>query len=234
MQTKANPMEGCQLKFDSKSSGEFTGYASVFNSNDKVNDTILPGAFAKSLDGGSLPKMFVNHDHSAVPVGDWLEMREDDFGLFAKGKIDMNHRDGPTVYSALKRGAMDGFSIGFKMAKGDYDWKDDNDGRVIKGMELFEVSLVNFPCEGAARVSDVKGLIEAIDDIKSLEAFLRDEGGQSRAAAKALASRMKQLTQSESADELHQTIAEQKEAIAILLGRIASLNGQLLAKSLGV
>lgn len=233
MQTKRNPMEGCQLKFASDQKGEFEGYASVFNSNDAVNDTILPGAFKESLDSGVMPKMFINHDHSAIPVGDWVEMAEDEYGLKAVGRIDMNHKDGPSVYSALKRRAMDGISIGFKMNRNDYEWKDDGEGRIIKRANLKEASIVNFPCEGQARISDVKSLIEQIDDLKSLEALLRDEGGFSRAAAKALAGCMKQITQREADDELRKTIAEQKELIAKQRQLIATLNGQLLATKIG-
>jgi HK97 family phage prohead protease len=233
MQTKRNPLGECQLKFASDSSGEFEGYASVFNSNDAVNDTILPGAFTMSLGGGTTPKMFINHDHSAIPVGDWLKMEEDDYGLKALGRIDMNHKDGPSVYSALKRGAMDGISVGFLLKKGDYEWKENNDGRVIKNADLKEASIVNFPAEGGARISDVKHLIEDIHDLKSLEALLRDEGGFSRAAAKALASRMKQLSHRDGDDELRKTIAEQEELLDALKRRIANLNGQLLALKIG-
>jgi len=231
MERKDNPLNKCNIKMDD-ASGEFEGYASVFNSNDSVNDTILPGAFSKTLSGGINPKMFVNHNHRDVPVGDWLEMREDDYGLFAVGKIDMNHRDGPTVYSALKRKAMDGLSIGFRMTKDDYEWKENNDGRVIKNMDLFETSVVSYPAESSARINAVKGLIEAVDDLKSLEAVLRDEGF-SRAAATALISRVKQLTRCDSEDELRKTISEQEAVIERFKSRIATLNGQLLAIKIG-
>jgi HK97 family phage prohead protease len=233
MQIKSNPLDQCQLKFASNSSGEFEGYASVFNSNDAVNDTILKGAFSESLLSGVMPKMFLNHEHRAIPLGDWLHMKEDDYGLFAVGKIDLNHRDGPSAYSALKRGALDGISVGFRMDREGYEWKEENKGRVIKKVDLFEASIVSFPAEGLARVSDVKSLIEAVDDLKSLEAFLRDEGGFSRAAATALASRMKKLTHRDGEDELLKTIAEQDELIDSLKRRIAHLNGQLLALKIG-
>jgi len=231
MERKDNPLAQCQIKNLDDSSGEFEGYASVFNSTDEVGDTILPGAFKGSLTE-SRPKMFVNHDHRQVPVGDWLEMREDDYGLFAVGRIDMNHKDGPTTYSALKRGAMDGLSIGFRMSKDDYDWKENNEGRVIKNMSLFETSIVSYPAEGMARISSVKSAIEALDDLKSLEALLRDEGF-SRAAATALISRTKQLTRCDSEAELRKTISELEATIKEYRGRIATLNGQILAMKLG-
>jgi len=231
MERKDNPLASCQIKNLDDQTGEFEGYASVFNSNDSVNDTILPGAFSATLKE-SMPKMFVNHDHKQVPVGDWLKMEEDNYGLRAVGRIDMQHKDGPTTYSALKRGAMDGLSIGFRMSRDDYDWKENNDGRVIKNMSLFETSIVSYPAEGMARISAVKSLIEAVDDLKSLEAVLRDEGF-SRAAATALISRVKQLTRCDSEDELRKTISELEGQIKGYQSRIATLNGQLLAIKIG-
>jgi phage head maturation protease len=67
MERKDNPLAQCQIKnLDDKFTGEFEGYASVFNSTDAVNDTILPGAFKQSI-SETMPKMFVNHDHRLGP-----------------------------------------------------------------------------------------------------------------------------------------------------------------------
>ena len=63
-----NRLENCQLKFSSDEKGAFEGYASVFDSVDKVGDTIAKGAFAESLDSGRTIKMFVNHAQHDVPV----------------------------------------------------------------------------------------------------------------------------------------------------------------------
>ena len=113
-----NPIANCGLKFADDSSGEFAGYASVFNGVDSYRDTILPGAFAKSIKNNRPPSMFVNHESYMVPVGDWISLAEDNIGLLVKGVIDLNHHMGPTVYSALKRQAMDALSIGFRIPIG--------------------------------------------------------------------------------------------------------------------
>ena len=232
MQTKHNPLEGCQLKLASDGSGEFSGYASVFNSNDKVNDTILRGAFKSSIASGVTPKGFINHDHKAIPAIDWLEIYEDDYGLFVKGRIDLNHKDGPSLYSAMKRGAMGAMSIGFTIGADDYETKSEG-GRNIKNANLMEISVVTFPCEEKAQISEVKTLVDAVHDLKSFEAILRDEGGFSRAAAKALASRTKQFSQRDADAEVLKTIAEQEALIQRLQRRIATQNGQLLAIKIG-
>lgn len=170
-----NPLESCELKFKSDIKGEFTGYASVFNGVDAVNDTILPGAFEKSLQQKRSPAMFVNHNSFDVPVGDWVKLSEDDNGLKVTGKIDLNHRDGLTVFSALKRGAMDALSIGFRIPKGGAEEKDDG-SRIIKEVDLKEISIVNFPADDAARIAVVKSEILKIESLKEIESYLRDLG----------------------------------------------------------
>lgn len=178
METKDNPIHQCKLKFDSDSKGNFEGYASVFNSNDAVDDTILPGAFKDSV--GSRVKMFVNHDHRQVPIGTWREMKEDSYGLFAVGSINLDHKDGPSVYSAMKRGDMDGLSIGFTLKQGDYE-KKDTGGKLIKSLSLKETSVVTFPCEPKAMITGVK--FEEAETIRDLERLIRDEFGCSKSVA---------------------------------------------------
>lgn len=210
-----NKLEQCQLKFDSEKTGEFEGYASVFNSVDKVGDTIAEGAFDSSLESGHVIKMFVNHAQHEVPVGDWLKMAVDDYGLKAVGRIDMNHKDGPTVYSALKRGAMDGLSIGFTMSEGDYEQK--SDGRLIKNMRLMETSIVSFPCEGMARISAVKADIEGIATLKDCEDYLREVGGFSKSMAKMFVSQLVKTSRRAAEDERKQIAMQANaEALAIL------------------
>ena len=192
------PTDRCSLKFASDdTTGEFEGYASVFDSVDQVGDTIQKGAFADTLKAGRRPAMFVNHDHSAVPVGDWIELREDSTGLFGRGRIDLAHRDGPSVYSAMKRGAMTGLSIGFRL--GDHESKQGG-GRLIKSVDLLEVSVVTFPCEDSARIATVKADDLLFHDLKSCEIWLRESAGFSRAAATALVSRVLKYGQGEPGD----------------------------------
>ena len=201
-----NQIQNCQLKFSNESEGEFEGYASVFDSVDKVGDTIARGAFDESLDSGRTIKMFVNHKQHEVPVGDWQWMRPDNHGLLAAGKIDLNHKDGPTVLSALKRGAMDGLSIGFTMNTG--DWEQKGRGRVIKNMSLMETSIVSFPCEGQALITAVKADLEGLTTLADYEDYLREVGGFSKSMATALVCQLVRRVRSDYETEKQQT-AEQ-------------------------
>jgi len=202
-----NPIANCGLKFADDSSGEFAGYASVFNGVDSYRDTILPGAFAKSIKNNRPPSMFVNHESYMVPVGDWISLAEDNIGLLVKGVIDLNHHMGPTVYSALKRQAMDALSIGFRIPIGGTE-EGDEGVRIISEIDLKEISIVNFPADDAARISVVKADVGLIENLKEAEKFLRD-AGYSRSAATALVSRIKELAQRD-ADQFDDEITKQQ------------------------
>jgi len=208
-----NPFEQCDLKFASNdSTGEFEGYATKFNLTDQGGDTILPGAYADSIKK-SLPKMFINHRHMDIPVGDWLAAKEDDAGLRVEGRIDLNHRDGKSLLSAMKRGAMNGLSTGVVRSTMKFERKDDG-GRIIRSGDLREVSVVTFPMEENATILAVKSEIEQIEGLKDAELFLRDSGFFSRSAATAFVSRLRILCQSDSGDELREQITELKSRLA--------------------
>lgn len=203
-----NPLERCDLKFSSDAdTGEFIGYGSVFDSTDRVGDTIIKGAFVDAI-RKNLPKMFINHGHLEIPVGDWLMAKEDDTGLLLEGKIDMNHRDGPSLLSAMKRKAMEGLSTGSIRSTLKFERKSKGGRNIIKA-DLKEVSIVTFPMEESALILAVKSEIESIKSIRDAELFLREAGNLSRSMAKALISQLRPLYQREVDDEF-----ERKEAMA--------------------
>ncbi len=189
----------------------FEGYASKFGGVDSYGDTIIKGAYKKTLKEDRKPSMFVNHDSFSVPVGDWVELKEDDTGLFVVGQVDMNHKNGPTVHSALKRGAMDGLSIGYKVAKGGGE-ENDTGGMDLSEIILREISVVNFPADDAARISNVKQEIENLKSLKDFELFLRDSGNFSKSTATVFVSRLMKLKQSDSVtnDEIAELNARAK------------------------
>lgn len=227
-----NPLDQCLLKFSNKAkAGEFTGYASIFNGNDQVGDTILPGAFDKSLaDGFEHVKMFLNHDHNMVPIGDWKGLVPDEHGLKATGIIDLNHMMGETVYSALKRGAMDGLSIGFKCSKGDYIVKDEDDpfsGRNYKNMNLLETSVVSYPCETNATISDVKAEQFDLTSMRDFEVYLRDVCGLSKNMARKFISQFKNVVRCDAgavgAEQIDEGAKRISTTISQTLNRIKEL-----------
>ncbi|EML5156598.1 HK97 family phage prohead protease [Morganella morganii] len=168
--------------------GEFEGYGSVFGVKDSYSDIVVPGAFQASLnewrEKGSLPAMLWQHQISE-PVGVYTEMREDDTGLYVKGRLLIE--DDPLskrAHAHLKAGSLSGLSIGYILKDWEYDR---NKGAfLLKEIDLWEVSLVTFPSNDEARVSDVKSAFARGDvpSQKSIERVLRDVG-LSRTQAKA-------------------------------------------------
>lgn len=181
--------------------GTVEGYGSVFGERDSYDDVIAPGAFKGSLaahkTAGTMPAMLWQHD-GAKPIGIWTEMVEDSKGLRIKGQLALETVLGKEAHALLKLGALNGLSIGFVSKQWTYDR--DTDVRTLTELDLWEVSLVTFPANGKARVTNVK----AADDLaapKDAERLLRD-AGFSKSDATAFVSRVMRMGEArrESAD----------------------------------
>ena len=131
---------------------EISGYASLFGKTDQGGDVVQSGAYAKSLDRlaskGNSVKMLWQHD-PAQPIGIWDEVREDNAGLYVKGRILLDVEKGREAAALIEAGAIDGLSIGYRTVRAT---KNDTGGRLLSELELWEVSLVTFPMLPDARV----------------------------------------------------------------------------------
>ena len=125
-----------------------SGYASLFGKADQGGDTVERGAYQASLAKTRSIKMLWQHD-PAQPIGVWDEVREDERGLWVKGRLLTDVAKGREAASLIGAGAIDGLSIGYRTVK---TRKDDKGGRLLSELELWEVSLVTFPMLPDARV----------------------------------------------------------------------------------
>jgi len=205
LQKKSTPCElksGGQRLFVKEfgEDGTFSGYGSVFGVKDSYSEIVAAGAFKSSLaehrENGTFPALLWQHD-PAKPIGVYTEAREDEKGLFVRGKLELDTQLGKEAHALLKAGALNGLSIGFIPIKSSYD--EDTKVRTLTEVELWEVSLVTFPANGKARVEGVKNLdrISGLASLKEVERHLRDEGGYSQNAATTMVARMKQLLNDE-------------------------------------
>lgn len=163
--------------------GTFDGYASVYGGVDSYGDTIAVNAYAASLEGhkaaGTVPAMLFSHD-PAQPIGRWLDMREDAHGLRVKGKLTLATTKGAEALALMKDGAL-GLSIGYQVK----DWEPGTKPgtRVLKSVDLFEVSLVAMAADRNARILNVK----SFQTIRDFETAARDVLGLTPREAKRLA-----------------------------------------------
>lgn len=187
--------------------GTVEGYGSVFGHKDKYDDVIAAGAFAESLKShkaeGTMPAMLWQHD-SSEPIGVWTDMVEDEKGLRIVGKLALDTVRGKEAHALLKLGALNGLSIGFVSKQWAYDR--DTEVRTLTEVDLWEVSLVTFPANGKARITNVKGA-EELAAPKDAERILRD-AGFSKSDATAFVSRVMRMGEerSDSADATQRAI----------------------------
>ena len=152
---RGRPLSACS------GTGVFVGYASLFGQRDNAGDIVMPGAFASSLRRKGLGNIRMLFQHNpAEPVGAWVEMRENDRGLYVRGRLECEVQRGRELLSLLESGGLDGLSIGFKTLRAGRDRL--SGARLLHDVDLWEISLVTFPMLGEARVSDVKNAAAAL------------------------------------------------------------------------
>jgi HK97 family phage prohead protease len=145
----------CQLEANVELVGEagIEGYASRFGEVDQGGDLVAAGAYSASLAQltvcGRAVKMLWQHDPSQ-PIGIWDEVREDERGLYVKGRLLTEVARAREAATLLAAGAIDGLSIGYRTVRAH---KNEDGRRVLAEIDLWEVSLVTFPMLPTARVS---------------------------------------------------------------------------------
>ena len=178
-----------------KDKGMFEGYASIFGNKDLGNDVIEKGAFMRSLrrKGAKKIKMLYQHD-TKEPIGVFDKVMEDQNGLYVKGRLAMGTQKGKEVYELMKMGAIDGLSVGYRVDAKGHHYDDKRKYRVLKEVDLMEISAVTFPMNPRARIQAVKSDMT----VREWEHKLREVGDLSHSESKVAASAVhKALSQRE-------------------------------------
>lgn len=164
----------------------FKGYGAVFGNVDSYGDVIEQGAFSKTLKAaaksGEFPSMLLQHGgwginaDDMMPVGIWETLTEDSKGLASEGILAATQR-GTEAYTLLKmkpRPAITGLSIGYIPKKFTIGTKPEEPRRLLHEVELIEISLVTFPANGKARVTNVKSAADFSE--REFEQLMQDAG----------------------------------------------------------
>ncbi|QWY83291.1 prohead protease protein [Rhizobium phage RHph_X2_25] len=211
--------------------GIFSGYGAIFGNLDSHRDIIEPGAFKASLTEWSgrsrLPAMKLMHGSSGnpfmfddLPIGRWLEMREDAKGLFVKGKLSNLDTDyGRRIHGLMKDGVLDGLSIGYRAVDVLPPAPGGKERRRLKSVNLFEVSVVDDPSNGRARVRAVKSSFNP----REIEDSLRDAGLSRADSVKAVAVLKSILLRDEAEPETNPRDEDKSAELRSLAERIRAL-----------
>lgn len=172
----------CQLQaIEENGEWKISGYATVFGNRNSYGFQIRKGAYSKLLSEGVNPKMFFNHDSYAVPIGKWTDLREDEIGLKVEGVLTKGVSQAEDIYHAVKAGTVDGLSVGIAWKAADEVELEDGTIEVTMIARLSEISVVTYPSDGKARVTQVLSAdevdekIESLQSVRDLENFFHDE-----------------------------------------------------------
>lgn len=155
------------LKFDIKSlevkkdeTGEFAtfkGYASTFGNTDLGNDVVMKGAFTKSLDRISKLKngipLLIQHDTTKV-AGRITDFKLDEKGLLVEPRVNLGVQDAREALSLMRAGDLSDLSMGFVIVDSEFNKK--TGVRELKEVDLKEISIVTFPANEEAKITEVK------------------------------------------------------------------------------
>lgn len=155
------------------------GYATKFGNANCYGFKIAPGAYSDLIASGVKPLMFFNHNSWSVPIGRWDSLEENARGLKVSGVLTQGVSLASDVYAALRAGTVDGLSVSI-------GWNSEDESEeggiltVSKISALDEISIVTFPADSKARVSqvlsadDIDERIESLATVRDLETFLKE------------------------------------------------------------
>lgn len=216
-----------KAEIETDETGSIEGYASVYYGTDSYGDTIVKGAFDDCVNANEKPKMFFNHDRYSVPIGKWEEVTADDKGLYVKGKLNLEVSQAKDVYSAVKAGDIDGFSVCMMIDPAHYTLKDASDqwgGGFIEHVEaLPEISVVTFPADKSARIAKVKSAdFKPFTRLSDFERFLRD-AGFSKSVATGFISRFKAVALAQGDPDAAAKAETNDEELSAILAKIRAI-----------
>jgi uncharacterized protein len=159
-----------QFSFEVKSVGDegtFTGLASTYGGVDLGGDTIMPGAFTKTIaeKHGQVP-LLMGHD-TGSPIG-LATLTDSPQGLVVKGELVLEADGAKSAYALLKKGVIRGLSIGYDTVKSTMA----GGVRQLSELKLWEISLTAFPMNPEAMVTAVKSSNE--DEIRQFRRVLQE------------------------------------------------------------
>jgi HK97 family phage prohead protease len=172
MATRTKSLAPFQIKATDDDARTFTGLVSTWDL-DLGGDMIQRGAFKATLEKWRKSKrvMPLLDSHNAFGsvenvIGKLVDAKETQDGLDATFELLQDDQKAEAVYRRIKDGFVDGLSIGYRAVETrepDDTQRRKGVWRIIKELELTEVSVVLWPMNPDARIADVKAMLQATD-----------------------------------------------------------------------
>lgn len=219
MEYSPKPFEFKDLRFKDEGHGSITGYASTFGNWDSVSERPIKGAFTPHL-SSFLKDGFIalGHSWSALPVATPTQAVEDAYGLLLTADFHSTpeaQAARTVVQERMARGKSVTLSIGYEVLQDEYG----AEGRLLKEIKLYEVSLVNVPANTAAAVTSAKsGVVSALP--------FDDHANAAEAAVSAFAQRARERANARTKEGRVLSDANRKR-IATLLESLTSVQQEL-------
>jgi HK97 family phage prohead protease len=162
-----------EIKDISSDKRQVAVYLAKFDNIDSDNDMIKKGAFTKSIqergpDSPSNRKIaFLRWHDWEKPIGKFLTLQEDDYGLFAVSQLGTSV-GGNDAWNDYNDGIIREHSIGFQYIQDKMRWIDDANAPaqgywMISELKLYEGSAVTFGANSETNVVDVMKSEDKID-----------------------------------------------------------------------
>lgn len=227
-------------EFSVSPEGIISGYLSTYDDIDSYGTYMIKGCFDEFIEtfkkDGYLPLLY-QHQRDKV-LGSWFELYSDDIGLFGRAKLTMDDPNAKVVLAHLIDRSIRGFSIGFRIDEDEIVHDKERDTYGFKKVDLMECSVVTFPANKNAQVTDVKQdnfILNDEEDSKmpnntddmsyirqQLEQLLNDKNKAAEAAVTADNSRM---------DEVDKQLSANADDIEAIKREIASLKAPSMNNS---
>jgi HK97 family phage prohead protease len=151
LEYKSIPFEVKEVVSVESGGWEVAGLASTWGGEpDSYGDVVVRGAFSESIAKRPTKLLFEHME----PIGKQISIEETDEGLFGRWSI-VDTGAGTDAYKLCKAGVLDSLSIGYFTLEADYR----EDGvRLLRKVDLFEVSCVAIPANRNAVITDVKSV----------------------------------------------------------------------------
>ena len=141
------------IRADGGDDGTFHGDLSTYGNVDSYGTVCDEGCFDESVKAqGPVRTMLWQHDWEE-PIGKII-VEDTKESLRIKGDFNLDVARAREAYSLVKRGDIDGLSMGFRVLQSHYD----EDGHEhFTNLDLMEGSVVTFPANSQARIVRSKG-----------------------------------------------------------------------------